>query len=61
VAETLTTLDPSLTVALFGPWGSGKSSMFELIGRELKEKKSRAKLVAYDASTYGGERLSRSS
>jgi KAP-like P-loop domain-containing protein len=59
VAETLTVLDPPLTVGLFGPWGSGKSSMFELLRRELKELKSDARLVRYDASTYGGEALKR--
>lgn len=59
VAETLTMLAPPLTVGLFGPWGSGKSSMFELLRRELKELKADTKLVKYDASTYGGEALKR--
>lgn len=59
VAETLTVLDPPLTVGLFGPWGSGKSSMFELLRRELSDLKSDARLVKYDASTYGGEALKR--
>lgn len=59
VAETLTVLDPPLTVGLFGPWGSGKSSMFELLRRELGELKAHTRLVRYDASTYGGEALKR--
>jgi hypothetical protein len=59
VAETLTVLDPPLTVGLFGPWGSGKSSMFELLRRELDDLKADAQLVKYDASTYGGEALKR--
>lgn len=59
VAETILVLQPPLTVGLFGPWGSGKTSMYELLRRELRTKERKAKLVYYDASTYGGEALKR--
>ena len=59
VADTLLVLEPPLTLGLFGPWGSGKSSMFELLRRELKNRKPKTRLVYYDASTYGGEALQR--
>lgn len=47
-------------VALFGPWGSGKSSIYELLRRALDNSpSSRVKLVRYDAWKYGGESLRR--
>jgi hypothetical protein len=59
VAETILALEPPLTIGLFGPWGSGKSSLCELLRRDLAEKDRKARLVFYDASTYGGEALKR--
>lgn len=59
VAETILALRPPLTIGLFGPWGSGKSSLCELLRRDLAEKDHKARLVYYDASTYGGEALKR--
>ena len=59
VAETILALEPPLTVGLFGPWGSGKTSICELLRRELSAKDPDARLVYYDASTYGGEALKR--
>jgi KAP family P-loop domain len=60
VAETIVALRPPLTLGLFGPWGSGKTSMYELLRRELASARSRKiQLVYYDASTYGGEALKR--
>lgn len=59
VAETILALEPPLTIGLFGPWGSGKSSLCELLRRDLAEKDRKARLVYYDASTYGGEALKR--
>jgi hypothetical protein len=59
VAETILALEPPLTIGLFGPWGSGKTSICELLRRELKAKDRKARLVYYDASTYGGEALKR--
>lgn len=59
VAETILALEPPLTIGVFGPWGSGKTSLCELLRRELSAKDSDARLVYYDASTYGGEALKR--
>jgi hypothetical protein len=59
VAETILVLEPPLTIGLFGPWGSGKTSMYELLRRELKAKDKKTRLAYYDASTYGGEALKR--
>lgn len=43
-------------VALFGPWGSGKSSMCSLIAEELP---ADVRLVRYDAWKFGGDSLRR--
>lgn len=59
VAETILVLEPPLTIGLFGPWGSGKTSMYELLRRELQAKDKKTRLAYYDASTYGGEALKR--
>lgn len=59
VAETILGLKPPLTLGLFGPWGSGKSSFCELLRRDLAERDGGVLLVKYDASTYGGEALKR--
>jgi KAP family P-loop domain len=59
VTDTLLALQPPLTLALFGPWGSGKSSMYELVRRDLAQRAKKVRLVYYDASTYGGEALKR--
>ncbi len=59
VAETILGLKPPLTLGLFGPWGSGKSSFCELLRRDLANRDRSVRLVKYDASTYGGEALKR--
>ncbi|MEX2556385.1 MAG: P-loop NTPase fold protein [Actinomycetota bacterium] len=59
VAESILALDPPLTIGLFGPWGSGKSSMYELLRRDFASLDRSTRLVSYDASTYGGEALQR--
>ena len=59
VAETILGLEPPLTLGLFGPWGSGKSSFCELLRRDLANRDRSVHLVKYDASTYGGEALKR--
>jgi hypothetical protein len=62
VADVVTIGEPPLNVALFGPWGSGKSSFYELLRRALANKRRRKKkvgLVRYDAWKYGGHSLKR--
>jgi hypothetical protein len=53
VAET------PVNVALFSPWGSGKSSLFTLIERRFAQRPERVKLIRYDAWRYGGDALPR--
>jgi hypothetical protein len=57
LAEHVVCAETPLNIALYGPWGSGKSSAFELLRRRLDGKP--VKLVHYDASRYGGESLHR--
>jgi hypothetical protein len=70
IADLVTTADPPLNVALFGAWGSGKSSMAELLRQHLKERneaedatpsdeRRRVALVKYDAWKFGGHSLKR--
>src|SRR3954454_17131776 len=47
-----------LRIALYGPWGSGKSSQFELVLEALKPHAETA-LIRYDASAFGGQALQR--
>lgn len=56
VAESSTPVN----VALFGPWGSGKSSVYELLRRSLLGmRRTRVRLVRYDAWKFGGQALQR--
>jgi hypothetical protein len=59
VAELVTVAEPPLNVALFGAWGSGKSSFAELLRRRLPTKDPKVRLVTYDAWKYGGHSLHR--
>lgn len=49
--------DGPLNIALYGPWGSGKSSAYEMLARRLKGRP--VKPVRYDAWRFGGESLQR--
>jgi predicted KAP-like P-loop ATPase len=60
VADLVTTAEPPFNVALFGPWGSGKSSLAELLREELSERASTTAFVVYDAWKYSGDALKRS-
>ena len=60
VADLLTTADPPLNVALFGPWGSGKSSFATLLKKALTHREMKTKFVVYNAWKYSGEALQRS-
>jgi hypothetical protein len=57
LAEHVARAETPLNIALYGPWGSGKSSAHELLRRRVERKS--VKLVRYDASRYGGESLRR--
>src|SRR5947209_19070122 len=53
VADLLTTADPPLNVALFGPWGSGKSSFATLVRKALAQRRRmKTAFVVYDAWKY---------
>jgi predicted KAP-like P-loop ATPase len=56
IAETILGLEPPLTLGLFGPWGSGKSSFCELLRRDLANRDRSVRLVKYDASTEASMR-----
>lgn len=56
VAELITLAPTPLNVGLFGTWGSGKSSIHELLRRKLPHDIA---LVYYDAWKYGGASLQR--
>ena len=60
VAELVTIADPPLNVALFGPWGSGKSSFATLLKAALSKRQMRTVVVVYDAWKYSGDALQRS-
>lgn len=51
--------EPPLSIAIFGPWGSGKSSIAELIRRSLDSRENKPGFVRYDAWRYGGAALRR--
>jgi KAP family P-loop domain len=60
VAELITVAEPPLNVALFGPWGSGKSSFAVLLKEEMRRRSPRTAFITYDAWKYSGEALQRS-
>jgi hypothetical protein len=59
VAELVATSETPLNVALFGVWGSGKSSFARLLEKSLERYRG-VKLVTYNAWTFEGESLQRS-
>jgi len=58
LADLIRNGEPPLNIALFGPWGSGKSSVAGLLEQELRGAND-VRLVRYDAWKYGGEALKR--
>lgn len=46
-------------IALFGPWGSGKSGIANLLKAELPQAKAKARFVVFDASKYAEAPLRR--
>lgn len=64
VADLVAGAEPPFNVALFGPWGSGKSSMAGLLGREFDaraggQRGRRPQLIVYNAWKLGGKGLHR--
>lgn len=61
VAELVTIAAPPLNVALFGPWGSGKSSIAGFLKQNLEhpDRNESVEFAYYDAWKYGGESLRR--
>lgn len=59
VAELVATSATPMNVALFGAWGSGKSSFAQLLRTALKNH-PKVELVTYNAWTFEGESLQRS-
>ena len=57
VADLTLNAAPPLNIALFGPWGSGKSSFFGLLRQRISESGKRVEVVRYDAWKYGGRAL----
>ncbi|MGH3008529.1 MAG: P-loop NTPase fold protein [Gaiellaceae bacterium] len=59
VAELVTTAEPPLNVALFGSWGSGKSSFATLLKKALAAHQMKTVVIVYDAWKYSGDALQR--
>jgi KAP family P-loop domain len=59
IADLCCAVEAPVNIALFSPWGSGKSSLFSLIGSRLAAREERVRLIRYDAWRYGGEALPR--
>jgi hypothetical protein len=62
IAELACSASVPVNIGLFGPWGSGKSSMATLIEDALAHRDGsapRVKLIRYDAWKYGGHSLRR--
>lgn len=59
VSELVCAGKPPLNIALYGPYGSGKSGFFTLLREDLQELEPSARLVRYDAWKYGGRSLKR--
>lgn len=57
VADLAMNATPPVNIALFGPWGSGKSSFFGLLNERLAASGGKVKVARYDAWKYGGRAL----
>jgi hypothetical protein len=60
VADLVSVSTTPLNIALFGAWGSGKSSFAQLLRECLNNRYPKSKLVTYNAWTFEGESLERS-
>lgn len=59
LADLCCKAEAPINIALFAPWGSGKSSLATLIDASLRARPNRTKLIRYDAWLYGGKGLRR--
>lgn len=59
VAEIALTARTPVNIALFGAWGSGKSSIYSMVESHLTAIASNVKVARYDAWKYGGKELKR--
>lgn len=55
VAELATSANGKVNIALFGPWGAGKSSFNELLREELKVSDPKARHITFDAWKNAGD------
>lgn len=59
IADLSCRAETPVNIALFAPWGSGKSSLATLIEASLGSRRPPVKLIRYDAWRYGGRGLRR--
>lgn len=60
VAEIAWSAEAPVNIALFGAWGSGKSSVYSMIEKHLKRiAPKKVRVARYDAWKYGGRELKR--
>lgn len=59
VSDLARAVHPKSNIALFGPWGSGKSSIYAMMKAEVEAADPSTAVVAYDAWKFGGNSLHR--
>ena len=59
IAELACGAKPPVNIALFGPWGAGKSSVYSIMKQKIEASNRGARVVRYDAWKYGGQSLKR--
>lgn len=52
-------VDTKSNIALFGPWGSGKSSIYSMVRRAIQSADPAVAVIDYDAWKFGGNSLHR--
>ncbi|MCE3552828.1 KAP family NTPase [Pseudonocardia sp. RS11V-5] len=59
LAQLALAVQAPANIALFGPWGSGKSSVYDSIRTTVNANPNQAAIARYDAWKYGGKSLKR--
>ena len=59
IAQLATGVQMPCNIAVYAPWGAGKSGLARLIGERLSKTKADAEFVVFDASKYAGTSLRR--